>query len=250
MAALMSIIGGRRGRVLESAEGTGLGGGSASSWLHWADRGRGGRGPVDTPSSFMNQAVMVPAEHDQVVEAGGTALGPGDEMVDVTPGRRPVASREDAVQVTGDDGDPEGGCDQSLGPSHVERLAVGTKDDPGQVGITGDPRDLVCGEEGPKLCLGDTGLTFEQGLGRDMDDETGPPGAAFDHLHEEVGPSGCVGSCVIRARGTWVESGCKSFPGFNVDPAVDPHHVVITPEIQCSGLPDQLASGRGSSRAT
>ena len=45
-----------------------------------------------------------------------------------------------------------------------------------------------------------------------------------------------VGSRVVRNRGTWVESGCKSLTGFDVDPTVDPHHVVITQEIQCSGL--------------
>ena len=51
----------------------------------------------------------MPAEHDQVVEAGGTAFGPGDEMVDITPGRWPVASREDTVQIPGHDPDSEGG---------------------------------------------------------------------------------------------------------------------------------------------
>ena len=175
IAVLRSIVGGCFGRVLWKAERDGMG------WRVGVEfapvrpiEAEVAGATLDTPSSFVDQGVVVPAEHDQVVEACGTALGPGDEMVDVTPSRRPVASGEDAVQVTGDDGNPEGGRDQSLGLSHVERLAVGTEHDHGQVGVTGDPRDLVGGEEGPKLRLGDAGLPFEQGLGGDVNYETGP----------------------------------------------------------------------------
>ena len=73
-----------------------------------------------------------------------------------------------------------------------------------------------------------------------MNGETRPAGAGFDHLQEEVSPSGCVGSRVVRNRGPGSSS--RSLTGFDVDPTVDPHHVVITQEIQCSGLPDQLTS--------
>ena len=164
-------------------------------------------GSFYSPPSFVDQGVVMPAEEDQIFEARKPSFGPWDEMVDVTPAGGPVASGEDAMEVTGHDCDSQGRGDQSFGPSHVEGLAVGSEYDPGQIGVTGEPSDLVGGEEGPTFGFGDAGFGVEEGFGGDMDDETGPVGVRFDHFEEEVGSSGGNIAGVTGKGRTGVESG-------------------------------------------
>jgi hypothetical protein len=76
-----------------------------------------------------------------------------------------------------------------------------------------------------------------------MDDETGPITGSVQDVDQDVGASCWSRPVITGCRGSGFESRSHLLSGFDVDPAVDPHHVVITPEIQCSGLPDQLASG-------
>ena len=89
--------------------------------------------------------------------------------------------------------------------------------------------------------FGDPGFGFEQGFGRDVDDETGAVGVRVDHFEEEVGPSGGNVASVTGEWGTGVESGGELFAGFDVHPAVDPHHPLFPSEIQGSHLPYQVA---------
>ena len=63
-------------------------------------------GSFDAPASLVDQGVVMSAEEDQIVEAGGPTLCPGDEMVNVAPAGGPVASGEDTVEVSGHDCDP------------------------------------------------------------------------------------------------------------------------------------------------
>ncbi len=93
-------------------------------------------GSFDSPAAFVDQGVVMPAEESQIAEAGRSTFGPGDEMVDIAPAGGPVATGEDTVEVSSHDGDSQGGCDQSLGSSHVEGLTVGSEHDSGQVGVT------------------------------------------------------------------------------------------------------------------
>ena len=162
-------------------------------------------------------------------------------MVDVAPAGGPVATGEDTVEVSGHYCDSEGWGDQSFGSSHVEGLTVGSEDDSGQVGVTGDPSDLVGGEEGPMFGFCESWFVFEEGFGGDMDDEAGSVSVRFDHFEEEVGPSGGNIAGVTREGGTGFESGGELFAGFDVHPSVDPHHPLFPSQIQGSHLPNQVA---------
>lgn len=54
------------------------------------------------PSVVVDDAVMVRAEQGGVIQAGGPAGGPGCHVVGLAPSWRPVAAREAAAAVAGD----------------------------------------------------------------------------------------------------------------------------------------------------
>ena len=188
-------------------------------------------GSFDSPPSFVDQGVVMPAEEDQIFEARKPSFGPWDEMVDVTPAGGPVASGKDTVEVPGHDSDSQGRGDQSLGPSHVEGLAVGSEHDPGQIGVTGKPSDFVGGEEGSMFSFGDSGFGFEESFGGDMDDETGPVARPVEDVDQHVGSSGRDRSVVTGVGRAGFESGSHLLTGFDVDPTIDPHHLPVPAKV-------------------
>jgi len=57
-------------------------------------------GPAgESPAGFVDQDVMMPAEQDQIVDAGLPSFGPVDEMVDIAPIRDSITGREHTSQV-------------------------------------------------------------------------------------------------------------------------------------------------------
>ena len=87
----------------------------------------------------------------------------------------------------------------------------------------------------------DAGLVFDQGFGGDMDDETGSVACSVDDVDEEGGTPGRSGSVIAGGGRPGIESGSHLLPGFDVDPAVDPHHLPFPSETQRLEVPDQLA---------
>src|SRR4051794_27775262 len=100
----------------------------------------------------MEDAVVLAADQDKVVQAGGTAVGPGDDVVGVAHPGGTGAAGERAVPVPSDDGPPQGGSDESRSTSDVENLAVGAEADRDQVGIAGQPTHGGDREPQPGVC--------------------------------------------------------------------------------------------------
>ena len=90
---------------------------------------------------------MLPAEHDEVVEVGGPAVGPVQDVVGVAHHRRAVAAGEGAVPVAGDQGAPLGGADQPPSLAKVEHLAVGAEHGRDQLGVAGQPAHRHRGQD-------------------------------------------------------------------------------------------------------
>ena len=78
---------------------------------------------VDAPTLLVHRAVVRPAQGDQVVELGGTAVRPVDDVVAVGPRGRSVAPREAAALVAEVERGADGCRDRARGPSDRERLA-------------------------------------------------------------------------------------------------------------------------------
>jgi hypothetical protein len=83
-------------------------------------------------------AVVFPAVELEVVEAGGSAVGPVFEVMGVAVGGRAGAAGGLAVPVAGDERRPHRGGDGAGGAAHVEDLGCAGHDDPADVGVTGD----------------------------------------------------------------------------------------------------------------
>ena len=93
----------------------------------------------DLPGGVVDEAVVVAAEQDHVVQAGGAAVGPVLEVVGVAHQGWAGAVGEGAVLVAGDQGSPDGGGDQAVDAADVEDLGVGAEDGGDQVGVAGEP---------------------------------------------------------------------------------------------------------------
>ena len=87
----------------------------------------------------------------------------------------------------------------------------------------------------------DAGFVFDQGVGGDMDDETGSVACSVDDVDEDGGAPGRSGPVIARYGRSGIESGSHLLPGFDVDPAVDPHHLPLAAETERLEVPDQLA---------
>src|SRR5215475_3034874 len=118
---------------------------SGSQWAGWCGPAGGCRGPCsvwaagELPSSFVDGAVVGPAEQGQVVQVGKAAVGPVGEVVGVGPGGWAVAAGEDAAAVAHDQCGAQRGWDGAGAPADVQRLAGAVGDDPGDPGVAGDP---------------------------------------------------------------------------------------------------------------
>jgi hypothetical protein len=78
---------------------------------------------VKPPAALVDRPMMGPAHQGQVVEVGGAAMEPGDQMMGLTPARGPITAREDAATVADHQGGALGGRHHPGGPAHLQRLA-------------------------------------------------------------------------------------------------------------------------------
>jgi hypothetical protein len=145
-------------------------------------------------------AVVFPAVELEVVEAGGSAVGPVGEVVGVAVGGRSGAAGGLAVSVAGDERVPQGGGDGAGGAADVEDLGFPGHDHPADVRVTRDAFEGR-GAEVPVAADLETEFLDPFGCGEvfdvDRDDEvagqrTGGGGfgadrAAADEVHERVG---------------------------------------------------------------
>src|SRR5215475_4595886 len=113
-------------------------------------RGRGGSfgwccGPLavwcagESPSSFVDTAVVSPAEENEVVQVGGAAPGPRDDVVRVGPWWRAVAVGPGAAAVSDGERGPYCGWDGAGAAADVQWLAGAVGDDAGDDGVAGQP---------------------------------------------------------------------------------------------------------------
>ena len=84
---------------------------------------------------MVDEAVVVLAEQDEVVDARLAAVAPPGDVVGVAAGVGGVAAGElTGAAGSGDQGAEDGGGDEPLGPPDVERFAVVVGDDEADVG--------------------------------------------------------------------------------------------------------------------
>src|SRR3954453_1732120 len=79
---------------------------------------------LDLPGSLPDLDVMPSAGEGEVVEVGGSALGPGDDVVDLAVFAGHGAAGDGAVQVSGDQGVLLRGGGEADGAAHREHGAV------------------------------------------------------------------------------------------------------------------------------
>src|SRR5205809_1116488 len=83
-------------------------------------------------------AVVVPAQQFQVVEVGGAAVGPVDDVMRVAESGGQGASCPLAVLVAGDECVPGGGGDVAGGAADVEDLAGAVGEDAADLAVAGE----------------------------------------------------------------------------------------------------------------
>src|SRR5690606_847852 len=89
----------------------------------------GGGVEVDAPVSFVDFAVVVSAEQEQVVDVGAAAVPPGQEVVGVGPGGGGGAAGPAAAAVAGLQGFAHPGGDEAVVASDLQREAGGRVED-------------------------------------------------------------------------------------------------------------------------
>jgi hypothetical protein len=62
-----------------------------------------------------------------------------------------------------------------------------------------------------------------------VDDEVGPVGCTVEDVDEDIGAPGRRGATIPFGGRTRFETGPKSLPGFDIEPAVDPNHLPFPP---------------------
>jgi hypothetical protein len=77
------------------------------------------------PAALVDRPVVGPADQGQIGQIGGAAVPPVDQMVGLTPRRRPQAVGERAAPVPHGQGGPLGGADHPGGPADLQRLGAG-----------------------------------------------------------------------------------------------------------------------------
>lgn len=93
---------------------------------------------------------MLAAQQHQVVEAGGSAVGPVEDVVGVAGDGEAVAAGEGAVLVAQDEGEPDRGGDQAAGATDVEDLALAAEDGGDDLGVAGQAAYGGCGQGLPE----------------------------------------------------------------------------------------------------
>lgn len=95
----------------------------------------------DRPLSFMDQVVMPGAEQYAVVDAGGSACRPGNDVVGFAPGGRHRAVGEGTAPVTCYECPPQVRWKEALGSPDVEDLARAAEHEWQDVGVACEPPD-------------------------------------------------------------------------------------------------------------
>ena len=122
--------------------------------------GRGGREPAigaagQLPAALMDRPMMRPAQQDQVGQVGRATIQPMPQMMGVTPGQRPITTREDTTPVPHRQGGALGRLHHPGAAADVQGLTAGPAQGRRQPGH-GRPQLLLQppGPPGPALILG------------------------------------------------------------------------------------------------
>src|SRR5687767_7154414 len=109
----------------------------------------------------MDFAVMARAQHDQVVEFGAATVGPFPNVVDVAPGRWPVASWVRAAAIAGGDRAADVRWDAALGATHIQWFPGAVEDDRGDRGVAADLPQRRRGEVPAEVQAGGAGAALQ-----------------------------------------------------------------------------------------
>ena len=99
------------------------------------------RSPLENdafPAGILEPAVMMPAHQGEVVDIGGAAIAPPDDVMGLAPGRRDGAAGERAATVAGRESAALGGLGQSRRPTEAELAADIIKGDEVDLGGVGE----------------------------------------------------------------------------------------------------------------
>jgi hypothetical protein len=131
--------------------------------------------------SLMFQAVVIATEELEVGELGLPSLLPGEDVVDIAPAGRPVATGVTAMAVSHHHRPPEGGRDHPGLSPHIEGFGSRSHDHPGEGGITGQGFE-VCLGKGPSIdrLPSSLHLSFET-IGGDQNDQMRSLPTGFGH---------------------------------------------------------------------
>ena len=89
----------------------------------------------------VDEGVVVSAEETEVFETGFASVGPGDDVVDVTPSGFAFTAFPYTVTVSGDDGSAETGGDDPGFASYVEEFGFGAENDSAYRCVAGELAD-------------------------------------------------------------------------------------------------------------
>ena len=72
---------------------------SSTLSVGWGGREVAVAAALQPPAAFVNGAMMSPAQQGQVGQVGGATVQPVNQVVGLTPGRRPIAAGEPTAAV-------------------------------------------------------------------------------------------------------------------------------------------------------
>jgi hypothetical protein len=152
-----------------------------------------GRMPADPPPALVDQPVVGVAQKDQVLQVGGSAVGPVDQVVGVEPPPA-LAPGEPAGPLVPVGEDPEEGApDGPAPPPDPHRVAPGLQN-PLDGPVAGQAADRLRRKPSSSLglrqprrfCL----LLPEEGLGPGVDHHRGRVRLSGGQIHEGIGHPG------------------------------------------------------------
>jgi len=132
----------------------------------------------------LGSLVVGGAEERGVVEAGGSALLPGGDVVGVAVAGIAVAAGEHTSPVAQDDGLAEVTGEQPGGATEVEDRRVAAHDGGEDVGVTREPAGFTGTDAGVRAEEGRAGNPAEQIVVGDQDGDAGSVAAGLVGVHE------------------------------------------------------------------
>lgn len=79
--------------------------------------------------------MVIPTQQAEIVELGGATVRPGNDVMHITPVRRPGASRSNTVSVTCDNGPSQSDRDDSGLAAYIEKFGARPEHDAGDGGV-------------------------------------------------------------------------------------------------------------------